>query len=172
MLIYLAMIDSPDDQSKFEKVYNAYKGLMFHVANRILGNEQDAEDAVHNAFIKIAENIQKIGDAVCPKTQSYVVTIVENKAIDLYRANQRRKEVTYIDDISGIIVETQDAYGLEYCILRLPARYREVILLKYYHGFSCKEIAKQLGISEANAIKIDQRAKHKLQQICEEEGVL
>lgn len=172
MLMYLAMIDSPEDQSKFEKVYNAYKGLMFYVANRILGNEQDAEDAVHNAFIKIAENIQKIGDAVCPKTQSYVVTIVENKAIDLYRANRRRKEASYIDDISGIIVETQDAHGLEYCILRLPARYREVILLKYYHGFSCKEIAKQLGISEANAIKLDQRAKRKLQQICEEEGVL
>lgn len=172
MIIYLAMIDSPEDQSKFEKVYNVYKGLMFHVANRILNNEQDAEDAVHNAFIKIAENIQKIGDAVCPKTQSYVVTIVENKAIDLYRANQRRKEVAYIDDISGIIVETQDAHGLEYCILRLPARYREVILLKYYHGFSCKEIAKQLGISEANAITLDQRAKRKLQQICEEEGVL
>lgn len=172
MLMYLAMIDSPEDQSKFEKVYNAYKGLMFYVANRILGNEQDAEDAVHNAFIKIAENIQKIGDAVCPKTQSYVVTIVENKAIDLYRANRRRKEASYIDDISGIIVETQDAHGLEYCILRLPARYREAILLKYYHGFSCKEIAKQLGISEANAIKLDQRAKRKLQQICEEEGVL
>lgn len=172
MFIYLAIIDTPEEQSKFEKVYNAYKGLMFHVANRILNNEQDAEDAVHNAFVKIAENIQKIGDAVCPRTQSYVVTIVENKAIDLYRANQRRKQISYIDDISGIIVETQDAHGLEYCILRLPARYREVILLKYYHGFSCKEIAKQLSISEANAVKLDQRAKRKLQQICEEEGVL
>lgn len=172
MLIYLAMIDSPEDQSKFENIYNAYKGLMFYIANKILHNEQDSEDAVHNAFIKIAENINKIGEPVCPKTQSYVVTIVENKAIDLYRANQRRKEITYIDDISGIAVETQDAQGLEYCILQLPARYREVILLKYYHGFSCKEIAKQLGISEANAIKLDQRAKRKLQQICEEEGVL
>lgn len=172
MLIYLEMIDFPEDQTKFENVYNAYKGLMFYVANKILCNEQDAEDAVHNAFIKIAENIQKVGEPVCPKTQSYVVTIVENKAIDIYRANQRRKEVTYIDDITGVAVETEDAQGLEYCILKLPARYREVILLKYYHGFSCKEIAKQLGISEANAIKLDQRAKRKLQQICEEEGVL
>lgn len=172
MLIYLAIIDSPEDQSKFEIVYNTYKSLMFYVADKILHNEQDAEDAVHNAFIKIAENIQKVGEPICPKTKSYVVTIVENKAIDIYRANQRRKEITYIDDISGIAGETQDAQGLEYCILQLPARYREVILLKYYHGFSCKEIAKQLGISEANAIKLDQRAKRKLQQICEEEGVL
>lgn len=172
MFFYLAMIDSVEDQSMFEKVYNTYKGLMFHVAFKILNNEQDAEDAVHNAFVKIAENIQRIEDAVCLKTQSYVVTIAENKAIDLYRMNRRRNEATYIDGISDIIIETQDAHGLEYCILRLSARYREIILLKYYHGFSCKEIAKQLGISEANAIKLDQRAKRKLQQICEEEGVL
>ena len=172
MLIYLMMIESPEDQSKFEKVYLTYKGLMYHVAYKILNNEQDAEDAVHSAFVKIAENIGKIGDAVCPKTHSYVVTIVENKAIDLYRGNQRRSNITYLDEISGITVEDDRVHGLAACMAKLSPRYREVILLKYYHGFSCREIAKQLKITEANAIKLDQRAKNKLLQICKEEGVL
>lgn len=172
MLIYLAMIDSPEDQSKFENIYNSYKGLMFYIANKILHNEQDSEDAVHNAFIKIAENIDKIGDPVCPKTKVYVVTIVENKAIDLYRANQRRHKVTYLDDISGIEIEESNLQGLAACMTKLSPRYRQIILLKYYHGFSCKEIAKQLNITEANAIKLDQRAKNKLFQICKEEGML
>ncbi|MBQ8804648.1 MAG: sigma-70 family RNA polymerase sigma factor [Tyzzerella sp.] len=66
MLIYMLMIDSSDDQSKFEKLYNEYKGLMFYVANNILHNEQDAEDAVHHAFVKIAENIEKIEETECP----------------------------------------------------------------------------------------------------------
>ena len=56
MLIYMMMIDSESDQSKFEQIYMKYKGLMFYVANDILHNEHDAEDAVHQAFIKIAEN--------------------------------------------------------------------------------------------------------------------
>lgn len=172
MFVYLMMIDSPEDQSKFEMIYKKFKGLMFHVAYKILNNEPDAEDAVHSAFVKIAENIEKIGDAVCPKTQSYVVTIVENKAIDLYRGNQRRKSVTYLDDVSGIAVEETHIHGLSACFAKLSPRYREVILLKYYHGFSCKEIAKQLKITEANAIKIDQRAKNKLLEICKEEGLL
>lgn len=60
MLIYMMMIDSESDQSKFEQIYMKYKGLMFYVANDILHNEHDAEDAVHQAFIKIAENIKKI----------------------------------------------------------------------------------------------------------------
>ena len=172
MLVYLMMIDSQEDQSKFEKVYLTYRGLMYHVAYKILNNKHDAEDAVHSAFIKIAENIQKIGDPVCPKTQNYVVTIVENKAIDLYRANKRKNSSLYLDEISGIDIEATQVHGLAACMAKLSPRYRQIILLKYYQGFSCKEIAKQLDITEANAIKLDQRAKNKLLQICREEGGL
>lgn len=172
MLIYLMMIDSPEEQSKFEKIYLTYKGLMYHTAYKVLNNEEDAEDAVHNAFVKIAENISKIGEPVCPKTQVYVVTIVENKAIDLYRANQRKSKVIYLDEISGISVDENQVHGLAACMAKLSPRYRQVILLKYYHGFSCREIAKQLNITEANAIKLDQRAKNRLLQLCKEEGIL
>lgn len=172
MFVYMMMIDSPEDQSKFEKVYLQYKGLMYYVAYDILGNEQDAEDAVHNAFVKIAENIQKIYEPMCPKTKNFVVTIVEHKAIDLYRANQKRKTVEYLDEVGGISVDAQDLHGLAYCMAKLPPRYRQIILLKYHHGFTCREIAKQLDMTEANAIKLDQRAKNKLLKICEEEGVL
>ena len=171
MLVYLAMIDTPDERTKFEKVYLQYRGLMYHVAYRILGSSQDAEDAVHNAFLVIAEKIGKISDPVCPKTQSYVVTIVESKAIDLYRKNKRRSGLS-VDDVPNLSVETGDRRGLAECILKLPPRYRQVILLKYYHGFSCKEIAHQLGITQANAQKLDQRAKEKLMQLCKEEDVL
>ena len=125
-----------------------------------------------SAFVKIAENIQKIAVPVCPKTQNCVVTIVENKAIDLYRANKRKNSSLYLDEISGIDIEATQVHGLAACMAKLSPRYRQIILLKYYQGFSCKEIAKQLDITEANAIKLDQRAKNKLLQICREEGVL
>lgn len=47
-----------------------------------------------------------------------------------------------------------------------------MILLKYYQGFSCGEIASMLGISLAAARKLDQRAKEKLRQLAEKEGIL
>ena len=62
MLIYLQMIDGPEDRSKFEQLYLAYRGLMYFIAESILGNEQDAEDAVHDAFVSVAKNISKIAD--------------------------------------------------------------------------------------------------------------
>ena len=83
MLIYLQMLESPEEKSILEQIYLEYRGLMYHVAYEILHNEQDAEDAVHHAFVKIAENIKKITDPVCPKTHSYVVTIVEHQAIQM-----------------------------------------------------------------------------------------
>lgn len=38
MLAYMSLMDSADDKSKFERVYQSYKGLMFYTANRILNN--------------------------------------------------------------------------------------------------------------------------------------
>lgn len=172
MLTYMAMIDSQEDQTKFEKVYFTYRGLMYHTAYAILKNKEEAEDAVHDAFVKIAENISKIDVAVCPKTQVYVVTIAENKAIDRYRTNRLRFATRYVDEISGVVLEETRVHGLAACIAKLPPRYRQVILLKYYIGFSCKEIARHLNITEANAIKLDQRAKNRLFEMCKREEVL
>ncbi len=172
MLIYLQMIDLPQDKYKFEEVYITYRGLMFYVADQILHNKHDAEDAVHQAFIQIAKNIYNISAVKCPKTKHYVVTIVEHKAIDIYRKKPRLAEVELQEEIAGISVEYQGDNGVADCITRLPARYREIILLRYYHGYSTKEIAKMFHISETNANKLLQRAKNKLEKICREEGFL
>ena len=62
--------------------------------------------------------------------------------------------------------------GLARCILALPARYREWILLKYDHGYETAELAALLGLSLDAAYKLDQRAKKKLEALCREEGLL
>ena len=172
MIIYLQMIDTPEDRSKFEQIYLEYRGLMFHVANEILHNEQDAEDAVHQAFLNVAENMKKIGEPKCPKTKGYVVTIVENKAIDLYRRHKRHQMLELNDTVQGIQVIYEGENTLTACILKLPARYREVILLRYVPGYSVKEMASILGLSFAAASKLDQRTKARLKDLYEKEGKL
>ena len=172
MILYLQMIDSSEDRSKFEQIYIEYRELMFYVANRILDNDQDAEDAVHEAFVNVAENIQKIGEPKCPKTKGFVVTVVENKAIDLYRKRKRRQIVELTEEIRGFSPVYEGQNALTACILKLPARYREVILLRYHQGYSVKEVASILGISFAAASKLDQRAKNKLKDLYEKEGNL
>lgn len=172
MIIYLQMIDTPEERSKFEKLYYAYRGLMFHVARQVLNNDQDAEDAVSSAFIKIAENIEKITDPVCPKTRGFVVVIVENTAIDMYRKLRRHPNEELNEKSLGISVKYAGDNELALCILGLPAEYRNIILLRYYYGCNLSDIAKWLGISYAAASKRQQRAKKMLEEMCRAEGLL
>ena len=172
MLIYLQMIESPQQQSAFEEIYLAYRRLMFHIANNILNNAVDAEDAVHNAFLAIAEHMKKIDVPVCPKTKGYVVTIVESKAIDIYRKKNRHPHLSLCEDVIGFVVDPAECQGVAQCFARLPAQYRHILLLKYRYGYGNRELAQLLQLSEANVIKRIQRAKEKLAQLCQEEGVL
>ena len=170
MITYLAMIDSPDDQQKFEKVYTKYRYLMLHVAYKILQNHHDAEDAVHQAFISIIENLDNIFEVDSPKTRSYIVIITERKAIDLLRKIQKRQTLEFNEDISGVEISFEMDNPIATAIAKLPSEYREVLLMRYHNGFSAKEIAAILSMSDSGVRKLIVRAKKALQEFLEKEG--
>lgn len=170
MLIYALTIVKSADRPKLERLYLEYRSVMFCAANEILHNEHEAEDAVQQAFMKIAENLDKVPDELSNKTKAFVVTIAENTAIDRYRKLKRHGDCELCEEACGI--EANSADELVSCILKLPARYRQFILLKYYHGYSTREIARLLGMSSAAASKTAQRAKQRLEQLCREAGLL
>lgn len=101
MFLYLAMIDSDADKSKFEILYSEYKNLMYYTANHILRNSGDAEDVVHQAFLKVIEILDTISSPRCHKTRALLVTITEHKAIDLYREKQRRNVLPLAEEYIG-----------------------------------------------------------------------
>lgn len=172
MIVYLQIIESDEDKSKFEQIYLKYRNLMFYVARKILNNQQDAEDAVHQAFVSIIENLEKISDVDCPKTRSYIVIIVERKAIDLMRKNEKVVSMESIDEATGIKISLPDDDGISNAFANLPARYREVLLLHYDNGYSTKEIAKMFGMKRSTVQKLLWRAKNALQEILDKEGVV
>lgn len=175
MLLYLSMIESDGDRSKFEIIYREYRDLMLYIANRILGDTRDSEDVVHQAFLKIIGILDKIEEPKCHKTRSLCVTIVERTAIDLYRRRQREKTVSLDEEYANVpdtaqIAAAADRADLAAAIASLPTRYREVLLLRYDSGFSDREIAGLLSMSEVNVRKTIQRAKERLSRMLEEGG--
>lgn len=172
MSIDLQMLETPEDRWLLEQIYLEYRGPMYHVAYDILQNKQDAEDAVHHAFVKIAANIQKLDAPVCQKTHAFVVAVAEHQAIDQYRKRQKHPTTQLIEEIQGANVLYEGDNNLTQCILKLPARYREVILLRYHYGYTVREIAKMLGLTLPAASKLEQRAKRKLKKLCEDAGIL
>lgn len=162
---------TPDwDRTRFEQLFRAYGNLMFHVADGILHNEHDAEDAVQQAFFALLQHIEKISDVDCPQTRGFVVTIVERKAIDLYRSKQRRAVLPLEDAcLCGTGTPEPDTvharWDLAGAMAMLPPRYREVLLLKYDSGYSDREIAELCSMTVSNVKKTVQRAKKRLERI-------
>ena len=171
--VYLAVIDTKQDKNKFEILYTTYRKVMFYVANRILKDQYLAEDAVHQAFLKIIENLDKIEDVHCHKTKSYIVIIVRNNAIDLYNRRKRNKTIPLeqmefcISD--EIYSRSVDLDYLTRAVMKLPVIYKEVLTLKYLQELTNAEIAQTLGISEATVRKRLERARHKLEESLKKE---
>lgn len=178
MLLYLQMLETPEEKSKFEQLYLGYRNLMFYVANRILHNQQDSEDVVHDSFLKIIKIIEKIKTPKSPQTRSLIVIITERTAIDLYRRRQKIREIPLDEEqlclpSSADIETSEKKTDLALAMAALPPKYRAVLLLRYDHGFSEAEVAQILSMSVDNVHKTIQRAKKKLEQILEErEGCL
>lgn len=170
MLLYYTLMDSPEDREKFTILYGCYRDQMLRRAYQILHNQADAEDAVHEAFLTVAKNISKISEPKCHKTRNYLVTIVESKAIDLYRKYQRCGCEPLKESMPAPETELPED-GLAKCILRLPENYRTLVYLKYEQGYNNREIAAILEMRESAVRKMDQRAKERLAELCREEGV-
>lgn len=168
MLIYLQMIESEEDRDKFAKLYTKYKNMMFRIAMDFFHNEADAEDAVHQTFLKIIANLDKIGQVDCRKTRSYIAVITEHTSIDLLRKQKRHEEVP-LDSLNDTLAaeETVVEDDLVYLIDGLKPVYREVLYLRYFDEYEEKEIAKLLGLSYSNVRKIVERAKHDLRELLE-----
>lgn len=170
MLIYLQVIETPEDESKFTAIYEAYHDLLFYIAFERMNHIQDAEDAVHHVFMKIAENIKTI-EPVSPKTKMYVVTMIDNRVTDVFRVRGRHPVDPYNDELKhGFVEEMEGEDLLTQCIMELPEQQRMVVWLKYKQGYNLREISKMLNISLPWAQKIDQRAKKRLEEIYKERG--
>jgi RNA polymerase sigma-70 factor (ECF subfamily) len=168
MMICLQMIDSPEDKMKFERLYNKYRNLMYNIAYSFLKNEHDAEDAVHQAFVSIIENLEKLSSVESPKTKTFCVIVVERKALNMIRDRKKHAD-SYDLELEGIPIVVPEETGLPAAMARLSDRYRDALLLRFHLGYTTKEISDILQISHAATLKLIWRAKHELSALLEEE---
>ena len=172
LVYYLQMLDTPEEKIRFEQIYLKYRGLMCHVAEGILHDHQEAEDAVHNAFLKIIKKFSKFQNTPAQDLAPQIVAIARNEAISLLR---KRKDVAPLEDWEGFAEtaeEVSDYHSLVDSFTLLPQTYRAAMEMKLLLGYSDGEIAAKLGLSKkAVSVRIS-RGRQLLQSIVEQEGFL
>ena len=172
LICYLQMLDTPEEKIRFEQIYLKYRGLMYHVADGILHDRQDAEDAVHNAFLRIIKKFSKFQNTSAKDLAPQIVVIARNEAISLLR---KKKDVVPLEDWEGFAEtaeEVSDYHALVDTFTHLPQTYRAAMEMKLLLGYSDGEIAAKLGLSKtAVSVRIS-RGRQLLRDIVTQEGFL
>jgi RNA polymerase sigma-70 factor, ECF subfamily len=163
LLFYLSLIDDDETGSFFEQIYNEHRFTMLAAANKLLNDQQLAEDAVHEAFLRIIKHLDKIRDFECNKMRSYFVIVVRNIAMDWLR-KRRHHENLNIDDYDEILTDSRPLLDEAFldeeraevmlkAIQSMPPSYLDALSLKMVYGFSGRQIARMLQTTEA-AIRV------------------
>ena len=168
--LYLALIDEPQEQEAFTRLYLKYRKLMHYAARKILGNDMLAEEATHEAFIRIAKNFSKVGEIDSPATKRFVVVITENVAKTIWNKEYKHRSVNFdvndeqinVLNSGNVIDEKLDKDSIVTDILELPKKQRDTLYLYAIYGYSYKEIANLLGISEMAVRKNVERGRKTL----------
>ena len=172
LIYYLQMLDTPEEKIRFEKIYLKYRSLMYHVADSILHNRQDAEDAVHNAFLRIIKHFKRLQNTPVQDLTPLVAVIARNEAISLQRKRRVEVPLEAWDDIAGTSEAVTDYHALIEIFTRLPQTYRAVMEMKLLLGYSDGEIAIKLGLSKTAVSTRISRGRQLLRSIVEQEGFL
>ena len=180
LMMYLAMMDTEEDQSRFEEIYYAYRKQMVYIANEVLNDYGLAEDAVQNALLGIAKRIDRVRGLNDDRTKAYVLTAAKNAALNIYAKEhpiaQRQTELDaaemVADEGSFDKMEQKEAMArLMSVITGLGAASRTVLLLRYVEEMSFGEIAKVMGKTETAVRQQLSRARRALREGCVREGL-
>jgi RNA polymerase sigma-70 factor (ECF subfamily) len=178
MFLFLALLDSPEEQEKFTQIYQQYRHFMWYVANQKLQDEKLAEDAVQEAFLALTRHLDGIEDIHSPRTKKYLATIVRSKAVDILRRSRPEEEFSEEtadlqnlkeQDMLEHYLKKENYNYLVSCILELDDSYRTIFEYKYIYRMSDEAIGNLLGISAKNVNVRYYRARKKLQDMIRKE---
>ena len=169
LAIFLQIVDTPQEQTKFEKLYHRYKNLLFYVAYNALEDYEDAEDAVNETFFRVAKNFSKIGEIECHETRNFLVIIIKNISIDLLRKRKaftgELNEEQPVRGYAGTDENTPEKLRDVVDVLKeMPANYRDVVWLIGVAGYRAVEIAAFLGVSPETIRKRLHRGREMLKK--------
>jgi RNA polymerase sigma-70 factor, ECF subfamily len=140
------------DEAALGDLYDRFGRVAYGLALRVLRDERLAEDAVQEAFLAIWRQAASFRPERA-KAQTWVLTLVHRRAVDLVRREQHRRTEALEQDaeVPGGASAAEDAdlrrrrEAVQQALEQLPEEQRRPIELAYYAGLSQSELAERLG---------------------------
>lgn len=163
MLLILMAIEDEQQRSYVAEVYEQNKHKLYRLAYDILKNHHDAEDCVQDVIIALIEYLETYRNATPVHQKNILFRMCRNIAIDKYRTEKRRsvheqyegEETAWdlIDDdayVDALFQKQENAQRLMEMINALGPALSDALYYFYYMRMSTAQIARLLGLSEAN----------------------
>jgi len=161
-----------DQKAQFE-IYRLYHVAMYNTALRIVGDPDDAEDVMQEAFLKAFTKIRTYRGQV--SFGAWLKKIVVNKSLDFLRLKKIQLSLDEVGEVEEIVDEPVDVTNVapkvdqvRKAISALPEGYRIVLTLILLEGYDHEEVAGILSISNATSRTQYHRAKKKLLELINE----
>ena len=152
-----------------EEFVQRHENRIYRIAITIMGSKADAEDIMQDVFLKILDGKAPLFQSV-EHESAWLTRVTVNQCRSSMRAFRRREKEPLLDSYPA---QDEKQYELMETVLSLPPKYRIVIYLFYYEGYSTKEIAEITQQKESTVRSNLARARHKLRDFLEnnEEGI-
>lgn len=141
------------DVDAFEELYHRYKRHIFTFCLKLTGDRSLAEDATHDAFLKMYQNAGTLVDTSV--FRSWLFTVARNEVFKMLRKHHRNgtvdAESVWTEETPLTFAQTNDTKAIVAgCIDALKPEYKEVLLLREYEQRSYEEIAVITGNSKSS----------------------
>jgi RNA polymerase sigma factor (sigma-70 family) len=147
----------------FRLLVQRYQRPLFAYLSGKLGDQHEAEEAAQESFVRAFLALKKLRK---PESfYSWLLGIASRVLKEQFRAEERRqKDRAVAETLLAENATSELEYPLEEAIAVLPESYRQVILLRYYEGLSCQEVATRLAMPLGTVTKTLSRAYALLRQ--------
>lgn len=156
-------------QQQFETLVRTLSADLYRFAYWLCKSPTLAQDLVQESFLRAWRSLAELRDEKAAK--AWLMTIVRREYLRLFERKQF--DLTDLDDqpiadrTTPPLDEQSDSDVLRQAISRLDAKYREPLVMQVLGGFSCAEIALELGVSESAVMTQLFRARQKLKTALE-----
>ena len=151
----------PMNTEQMGEIYDKYKNDVYRMAFAYCKNSADAEDIMQETFIKLFTSNIIFEDE--SKRKSWLLKVTVNKCRDMFRSLRYKYSLTSIPlEEADLVYETPEESEVYHAVMALPTKYRLVIHLYYYEGYSIKEIGEVTGKNESAVQTQLLRARKKL----------
>ncbi|MCL6443850.1 MAG: RNA polymerase sigma factor [Alicyclobacillus sp.] len=161
-------MEDADNRDRIRQLYELYGDEIYRYALYTLLSEEDAKDVVQEVFIRIFLGWGEFrGDS---SVKTWILRVTRNYIYDLLR--KRKADMRRQKALEQVFRQQYDSFPLDLEFLdtlrALPAKYRDVLLLRCVEGLTAAEVGQVMGVSENNVRVLFHRAKKCLQALLEE----